>query len=555
MAPAGPPWPARVLRALAAPLAGIRYAWSRSIQARVVLSVLLLSALVITLVGVLLMRQVSSGLTESKRQQSVNEGVAGVQNAQETLNSEPVANSGSQSLLLPPLLDALISRGGTPRTYQIVLTGPVLTRSGAAGAVTVSSIGLSADSIPNSLRAQVLSSQQVSWTYTTMTYAATAESVPAVAVGSQIKLTSTGDVYALYYLFPMGDQQSTLSLVGRALFSAGLLLMVLVAAVAWLVTRQVVTPVRLARRIAERLAAGRLEERMHVRGEDDIARLGTSFNKMAASLQQQIRQLEELSRMQQRFVSDVSHELRTPLTTVRMAADLLHDARDRFDPVTGRAAELLQNELDRFQALLTDLLEISRFDAGAARLELETINLTAVAHRVAGAYSALAERAGVELRVVEGAGPTSVQADVRRIERVARNLVANAIGYSGSRRVEIRVAGDEGAVSLVVRDWGIGLKPGESTLVFNRFWRADPARARSGGTGLGLAISLEDAQLHGGWLQAWGAPGQGTAFRLTLPRRCGDDLQRSPLPLVPQDEPPSVVGAPYARLDRLGSEA
>ncbi len=150
--------------------------------------------------------------------------------------------------------------------------------------------------------------------------------------GSQVTLPADGGIYTLYFLFPMTEQQDTLTLVGRALLTGGALLLVLVGGLTWLVTRQVVTPVRLARRVAERLASGRLEERMHVRGDDDIARLGTSFNQMAASLQKQIRQLEELSRVQRRFVSDVSHELRTPLTTVRMAGDVLHDARDRFDP-------------------------------------------------------------------------------------------------------------------------------------------------------------------------------------------------------------------------------
>ncbi len=139
---------------------------------------------------------------------------------------------------------------------------------------------------------------------------------------------------------------------------------------------------RMARRIAERLAAGRLEERMQVRGTDDLARLAISFNQMASNLQRQIRRLEELSRLQRRFVSDVSHELRTPLTTVRMAADLLHESRDDFDPISRRSVELLQNELNRFEELLADLLEISRFDAGAAALDLDEVDLRDIVLRV-----------------------------------------------------------------------------------------------------------------------------------------------------------------------------
>ena len=289
---------------------------------------------------------------------------------------------------------------------------------------------------------------------------------------------------------------------------------------------------------------------MHVRGDDDIARLGQSFNQMAASLQKQIRQLEELSRVQRRFVSDVSHELRTPLTTVRMAGDVLHDAREGFDAPTARAAELLQKELDRFELLLTDLLEISRFDAGAAVLDLEDVNLVDVAHRVAESTRALAERRGTQVVVRSDGRPCVAEVDVRRVERIVRNLVTNAIDYADGKAVLVLVAANEDTTALAVRDHGIGLKPGEAAMVFNRFWRADPARARTtGGTGLGLSISLEDAHLHGGWLQAWGAPDDGAQFRLTLPRRAGDRISRSPLPLVPKDVSTDRVGGAYARIE------
>jgi two-component system sensor histidine kinase MtrB len=126
------------------------------------------------------------------------------------------------------------------------------------------------------------------------------------------------------------------------------------------------------------------------------------------------------------------------------------------------------------------------------------------------------------------------------VERIVRNLVANAVDHGEGRPVDITLAGDEQAVAVVVRDHGVGLRPGEAALVFNRFWRAEESRARrSGGSGLGLSISIEDARLHGGWLQAWGEPGSGSAFRLTLPRVVGGQLSSSPLPLVPADR---VVG-------------
>jgi len=539
------------VEALSQGLQELRYSWLRSIQARVVIGTLVLSAIVISLVGWMLTRQVADGLTDSKREQSISEARAGVQLAQQQLDEQPVVDTSSQSVLLTQLVSSLAQRGGTSRNFELMLAGPIGPGFDAAtGSGFRRSPGLSRDSLPDDLLEQVAANDGLYWTYSEMTYQDSDQTSPAVVVGSRIKIASSGDEYGLFYLFPMDDQAETLAFVERGMVSAGIVLLALIAAVAWLVTRQVVTPVRLARRIAERLAAGRLEERMHVRGQDDIARLGISFNQMAASLQRQIRQLEELSRMQRRFVSDVSHELRTPLTTVRMAADVLHDTRADFDPATARAAELLQAELDRFESLLTDLLEVSRFDAGAARLDLETVDLAELADRSGVAYEALAERHGASLRVVVGDRPCLVEADARRLDRIIRNLVVNAISYSQADEIVIRIAGDDQAVALTVRDWGIGLHPGEATLVFNRFWRADPARARgAGGTGLGLAIALEDAQLHGGWLQAWGEPDRGAQFRLTLPRRAGGELRRSPLPLVPRDQPELRIGQAYERLD------
>ncbi|MBA2477460.1 MAG: HAMP domain-containing histidine kinase, partial [Sporichthyaceae bacterium] len=352
-------------------------------------------------------------------------------------------------------------------------------------------------------------------------------------IGTTLRSGDDG-VYELYYLFPLDQEEATLALVQRTLFTASALLLVLIGVIAWFVVRQTVTPVRLAARIAERLAAGGLQERMHVRGEDDLARLATSFNKMATNLERQIKQLEDLSRMQQRFVSDVSHELRTPLTTVRMAADVLHEARPQLNPAAARSAELLQKELDRFESLLGELLEISRFDAGVAVLEPEEVDCRELARQATTSLGALAERAGIELVLDLPAGPCPAEVDPRRIDRILRNLVANAIEHGERRPVQVTVGADDRTVAFTVRDHGVGLRPGEAASVFNRFWRADPARTRTtGGTGLGLAIALEDTHLHGGWLQAWGRPGLGSQFRLTLPRELGGAVESSPLPMVP----------------------
>src|SRR3954469_13514617 len=541
--PASPASPATGDPAGTGPVRRAVTVWRRSIQARVLLSTLLLSAVVVSLVGWVLLQQITGGLVQGKTDSSVAEAARATPEAQRRLSaaSGNDLDAGSQ---LSQLVSTLVSRGSV-QGYEIVLSGPIAgSTTGLAGAGTSSTPGVLSSSIPPRLREDVenRTNDKTSYTYSTIRYSRSTgqSSVPGVVTGSQVTLPADGGTYTLYYLFPMTEQERTLSLVRRALVTGGALLLLLVGAVTWMVTRQVVTPVRLARRVAERLASGRLEERMHVRGDDDIARLGTSFNQMAASLQKQIRQLEELSRVQRRFVSDVSHELRTPLTTVRMAGDVLHDARDRFDPATARAAELLQKELDRFELLLSDLLEISRFDAGAAVLELDDVNLVDVAHRIVDATRPLAQQRGVQVVVQAPDHACLAQADVRRVERIVRNLITNAIDHAAAdgpdAGIVVHVAGDDDASAIAVRDHGVGLAPGESSMVFNRFWRADPARARtSGGTGLGLSIALEDTHLHGGWLQAWGRPGEGAQFRLTLPRRAGRMLRSSPLPLVPTD--------------------
>ncbi len=528
--------------------------WRRSIQARVVVSTLVLSALVVFLVGWVLLRQVTDGLLDSKRTAAISEASAGIRDAQTFLDAAESTGQSDSQALLTQLVFNLGNRGGESRLFQIVVTGPVSPfTDDTSSRSTITSPTIDAASIPGRLRATVEADPGVWWTYSRARFADSGQPPePAIVVGSQIELPSRGGVYTLYYVFPLTEQQQTLIVVTRALVSAGALLVLLLGAIAFMVTRQVVTPVRLARRIAERLAAGRLEERMHVRGEDDIARLGMSFNQMAAGLQRQIRQLEELSRVQRRFVADVSHELRTPLTTVRMAADVLHEAREGFDGATARSAELLQNELDRFESLLTDLLEISRFDAGAAGLELDHIDLRDIVHRVVESARPIADAYGSGLVIRAPDHPCIAEADSRRIERIVRNLVSNAIEHGDGRDIVICVESGPDAAAVSVRDFGVGLKPGEAALVFNRFWRADPARARtSGGTGLGLSIASEDARLHGGWLQAWGEVGMGSVFRLTLPRRVGVVFDRSPLPLSPLSAD-SVVGIPYARTDAPG---
>lgn len=487
--------------------------WRRSIQARVVTSTIILSALVISLTGWALLRDVAGGLAEGRRTAAISEARSGFDSAQQQIDAAVETEPSTQSQTLTQMVDSLTSSRGAKRTYELVLEGPL--SSGSSDVPVRSSAAIASGSLPQDLVDQVEGRGGTYWRYSRLGLLGSSQREPGVVVGSQLRVPSTGDTYALYYLYSMAEQQSTLDLVRQALLFGGFAMVLMVGGVAWLVSRQVLNPVRLARRTAERYASGSLEQRMHVNGEDDIARLSTSFNQMAASLQSQIRRLENLSRLQQRFVSDVSHELRTPLTTVRMASDVLHDARTSFDPPTARAAELLQNELGRFEALLSDLLDLSRFDAGAAQLDVDTIDLAEIARGAVDDPSL--KREGIEVVLINAEQPAIVEADIRRIDRIVRNLLTNAAKYGSADRVEIEIGQNEGCVSFAVRDFGVGLSGDENLRVFDRFWRADPARTQ-GGTGLGLPISKEDAELHGGSLRAWGRKGEGSEFILTIPK-------------------------------------
>ncbi|MFD7797370.1 MtrAB system histidine kinase MtrB [Streptomyces sp. NPDC059759] len=536
-----------LMRWVRRPLLPVMRLWRRNIQLKIVVTTLLMSLGVVLLLGFVVIGQVRNGLLDAKVKASQSQATGGFAAAQRGADSTVTANGDDGVAATGPLsknvtqwmTDLVVSlSSGGQGAFDVVTLNSTPSGSGHSGAGLAPRGSGRVDStvsVPENLRARIDSSSAAQQSYTRVVYKDGRASQPALVIGKQLT-DPNGDAYQLYYLFPLTQEEKSLSLVKGTLATAGLFVVVLLGAIAWLVVRQVVTPVRMAAGIAERLSAGRLQERMKVTGEDDIARLGEAFNKMAQNLQLKIQQLEDLSRMQRRFVSDVSHELRTPLTTVRMAADVIHDAREDFDPMTARSAELLADQLDRFETLLADLLEISRFDAGAAALEADAIDLRDVVRRVVGGAEPLAERKGTHIRVVGDQQPLIAEADARRVERVLRNLVVNAVEHGEGKDVVVKLAAAGGAVAIAVRDYGVGLKPGEATRVFSRFWRADPARARTtGGTGLGLSIALEDARLHGGWLQAWGEPGGGSQFRLTLPRTVDEPLRGSPIPLEPKD--------------------
>jgi two-component system sensor histidine kinase MtrB len=430
-------------------------------------------------------------------------------------------------------LNAVEGRGSVIQRRYVFEAMPEQTKPRNRWVESRASDQLTVSVIPPELRKAVQESGKDQYWASTVIPVGT-EDRPGIAVGN--KVTFNGTVYELYLIYDLNSAQQTLDEIQSVLWAGGAVLVLLIGAVAWYVTRNVVSPVSHAAMVSEKLAAGQLQERMVVRGEDEVARLGASFNHMAASLQEQITQLATLSQMQQRFVSDVSHELRTPLTTVRMAAEVLYDAREDFDPINKRSAELLYNQVERFQSLLSDLLEISRFDAGVAVLDAEPEDiLQVIAHVIEGAAPVAAEY-GSEIILSAPQNAIVVDMDARRIDRILRNLILNAVEHGEGKPVTVTVAANATAVGVSVRDHGIGMEPAEAARVFDRFWRADPARARTtGGSGLGLSIAMEDTKLHNGWLQAWGRKGSGANFRLILPLRQGEDIGTPPVQLEPDD--------------------
>lgn len=525
--------------------ARIAVRWRRSLQFKTVLATLLLVIVACGGIGAFLSHQIAGALYEERLTQFRAEATSGLSSVKENFRTTAATDREGTERLVSNTLSLLEGRGAeTPRRY-------LLTPLPGQENLYVSPLGdgITASGIPAPLAESVAGLDPEGEDVVYWSALALAHGEPGLAFGTKVTLPPDRSEYALYLIYDLSTMQQTLNDIHGILWIAGGLLLVIIGTIAWVVTKAGLGAVSAAASVSEKLAAGELQERMEVKGEDEVARLAASFNHMAATLQDQITQLAQLSRMQQGFVSDVSHELRTPLTTVRMAAEVLYDAREGFDPISKRSTELLYHQVERFQALLADLLEISRFDAGAAEPDLEAADILGIVRDVVEATEPLALNNGSEVRVVCREDRVVVDADPRRIERIVRNLVVNALEHGEGRPVEIAVATNADAVGVAVRDYGIGMTDDAAARVFDRFWRADPARARTtGGSGLGLAIAAEDTRLHGGWLEAWGSPGEGACFRLTLPRRHGGTIVASPVPLSPQDIPlpaaPRALSAP-----------
>jgi len=529
----------------------MRRLWRESLQFRALATAGVLMFLSFLAVGWSLSSQIATSLFENQKSQALQESISGFRNVQSVLNSSEMRSDSEIRRNVSRTLTVLDAGASGKRSWILV----PLEGQGKQGFIPEQSSdkSLNSSSIPTDFKNTVRDRDGVYWqTSTITTFENNRErTYPVLIVGTHVSIAQNPS-YGLFTVYDMTDSSETIAHINFVLFGGFCALLTVVLSVVWFVTRFVVRPITQTAITAERLAAGDLDQRVSVKGEDQAARLGISFNRMADSLQEKIVQLERLSTLQQRFVSDVSHELRTPLSTVRLGTELLYDSRENMTPMQVRSVELLHGQVDRFQSMLADLLEISRFDAGSAMLTIDTEDFIQVLSNILQEALPHLERTNTKLNVHTNHESIMVDMDRVRIERVLRNLLYNAIEHGESRPIDVYVDANATNLGIAVRDHGIGLSEDEAVQVFNRFWRADTSRKRTlGGTGLGLSIAAEDVRLHGGTLEAWGEKGRGACFTMNLPLVHGAPLGESPV--LATGEPEASTNRPAIAKDTLPS--
>jgi len=311
----------------------------------------------------------------------------------------------------------------------------------------------------------------------------------------------------LYYFFSEQDLRHELARLRNILLAGGGILMLVAAFVGALLARGTLRPVGRASDAARLLAEGLLETRLPVEGRDEFGVWAQSFNEMAAALESKISALSAAEARERRFTADVAHELRTPLTALVGEASLLAQHLEAMPRESQRPAELLIADVGRLRRLVEDLMQISRLDAGQESLQAETVDV--------GALTAAAVQArGWDGQVRLDAEDVVITSDPRRLEGIVANLIGNALEH-GDGSVAVRVGREGDGIFVEVADEGPGIAPEHLPHLFERFYKADPARS-SGGTGLGLAIAQENARLLGGKIEVWSEVGKGSRFTLRL---------------------------------------
>ncbi|MFD7771457.1 ATP-binding protein [Streptomyces sp. NPDC059787] len=284
----------------------------------------------------------------------------------------------------------------------------------------------------------------------------------------------------------------------------------------------VLKPVQRLGVAARRLGEGKLDTRLRVSGTDELADLSRTFNKAAEALEKRVADMAGRDEASRRFVADMSHELRTPLTAITAVTEVLEEELESegggIDPMIEPAVRLVVSETRRLNDLVENLMEVTRFDAGTARLVLDDVDMS---DQITACIDARAWLDAVDLDAERG---IHARIDPRRLDVILANLIGNALKHGGSPvRVSVREddtegAGDGGTVVIEVRDHGPGIPEEVLPHVFDRFYKASASRPRSEGSGLGLSIALENAHIHGGEITAANSPEGGAVFTLRLPR-------------------------------------
>ncbi|MER8184089.1 ATP-binding protein [Kitasatospora sp. NPDC094015] len=312
------------------------------------------------------------------------------------------------------------------------------------------------------------------------------------------------------YMFKSLDtERADLNTLGWSLAIATLLALIGSALLAQAASATVLRPVKRLGEAARQLGEGKLDTRLEVEGGDELADLARTFNRTAESLSDQVAELSAREAQSRRFVADMSHELRTPLTAMTAVTDILEDEADALDPMIEPAVRLVVSETRRLSDLVENLMEVTRFDAGTAKLVADEVDIADLI------MSCIDGRAWYDAVVVDAPRGIRAMVDPRRLDVVLANLIGNALKHGGSPvRVTVRQEGEE--VVVRVSDSGPGIPEDVLPHVFDRFYKADKGRARSEGSGLGLSIAMANAQIHGGTITA--ANGErGAVFTLRLP--------------------------------------
>lgn len=314
-----------------------------------------------------------------------------------------------------------------------------------------------------------------------------------------------------YMLKSLDAERKDLNSLAWSLSIATALSLIGSALLAQAAASTVLRPVQRLGDAARRLGEGKLNTRLRVTGTDELADLARTFNQTAARLEKQVDELSEREKASRRFVADMSHELRTPMTAITAVTEVLEEEQDNLDPMVAPAVQLVVSETRRLNDLVENLMEVTRFDAGTARLVLDYVD---VADQVTACIDARAWLDAVELDAERG---LNVRLDPRRLDVILANLIGNALKHGGSPvRVAVRLVGED--LVIEVKDNGPGIPEEVLPHVFDRFYKADASRARSEGSGLGLSIAVENARIHGGTITAENLPEGGAVFTLRLPR-------------------------------------